>query len=94
VIVSLNQAEEYVEIQNLTEAAVSLRDWRLVSETGGESCRLRGTLEPDAVLRVWSRRGAPGFDCRLGRDIWSDDEADPAILYNAEGQEVSRFPSP
>lgn len=91
-IVNVDKVAEYAEIQNLTQAAVNLRDWRLVSERGSESCTLRGTLEPDEVLRVWARRGDPGFDCRLGREIWVDNEVDPAVLYDAGGQEVSRYP--
>ena len=91
-IVNVDKVAEYVEIQNLTPEAVNLRDWRLVSERGSESCALRGTLEPNEVLRIWARRGDPGFDCRLGREIWIDNEVDPAVLYDAKGQEVSRYP--
>ena len=91
-ILNVDRVAEYVEIQNLTQAPVTLRDWRLVSQNGDESCGLRGTLEPGEILRIWSRRGAPGFDCRLGREIWSDNEIDPAVLYNAQGEEVSRYP--
>jgi hypothetical protein len=91
-IIHVDKAAEYAEIQNFTSEPVNLRGWRLVSERGGEACPLRGTLEPDAILRIWARRGDPGFDCRLGREIWVDNEADPAVLYNAEGEEVSRYP--
>jgi hypothetical protein len=91
-IITVNKAEEYVEIRNDTNAPVTLRGWRLVSELGDQSCALRGTLEPDEILRIWSRRGNPGFDCRLANDIWNDNQVDPAVLYNAEGEEVSRFP--
>ena len=92
VIVNVDKAAEYVEIQNFTQAPVNLRGWRLVSENGNESCNLRGTLEPGDVRRIWARRGDPGFDCRLGREIWLDDELDPAVLYDPDGQEVSRYP--
>jgi hypothetical protein len=81
-----------VEVQNFSQTPVNLRGWRLVSETGDQLCNLRGTLDPNEVLRIWSRRGNPGFDCRLGNDIWLDDAADPAVLYNPQGEEVSRFP--
>jgi Lamin Tail Domain len=91
-IINVDKAAEYVEIQNFTQAPVDLRGWRLVSEVGNESCALRGTLNPNEVLRIWSRRGDPGFDCRLGRGIWSDNQADPAVLYNPQGEEVSRYP--
>ena len=91
-IIRVDKATEFVEIQNQTNAAVNLRGWRLVSEAGDQSCALRGTLEPDEVLRIWARRGQPGFDCRLGSNIWDDNSPDPAVLYNAQGKEVSRFP--
>jgi hypothetical protein len=90
----VNKPREYAEIQNRSPVAIDLRGWRLVSELGGESCELSGTLEPDEILRVWSQRGEPGFDCRLGRSIWRDRQEDPAVLYNPEREEVSRYPSP
>ena len=92
VIVIVNKPGEYVEIQNRTSGVVDLRGWRLVSEMGNQSCALRGTLQPDEVLRIWARRGEPGFDCRFGFNIWNDNTPDPAVLYNAQGEEVSRFP--
>jgi hypothetical protein len=92
VIIALDKVEEYAEIQNVSNEAVNLRGWRLVSEVGNQSCDLRGTLDPNEVLRIWSRRGSPGFDCRLGSSIWRDNEDDPAVLYNPQGEEVSRFP--
>lgn len=92
VIVAVDKPREYVEIQNRTNVAVNLGGWRLVSETGSQSCPLRGTLEPNAVLRIWARRGEPGFDCRFAFNIWNDNTPDPAVLYNSQGEEVSRFP--
>ena len=92
VIVNVDKVAEYVEIQNLMQAPIDLRSWRLVSEVGNESCGLRGTLNPNQVLRIWARRGNPGFDCRLGREIWIDTAPDPAVLYNPQGEEVSRYP--
>ena len=88
----MNKPAEYVEIQNFSQTPVNLSGWRLVSETGNQSCDLRGTLEPNEVLRIWARRGNPGFDCRFPNDIWRDNVADPAVLYNPQGEEVSRFP--
>ena len=91
-IIAVNKPAEYVEIQNFSQTPVNLRGWRLVSETGNQSCNLRGTLAPNAVLRIWARRGNPGFDCQFPNDIWRDNQADPAVLYNPQGEEVSRFP--
>lgn len=91
-IITVNKPAEYAEVQNFSPAPVDLRGWRLVSETGNQSCDLRGTLAPNEVLRIWARRGNPGFDCRFSNDIWRDNVADPAVLYNPQGAEVSRFP--
>jgi|SRR5215216_1720416 len=91
-IVDVDKVSEYVDIQNLTNAPVDLRGWRLVSEVGSQSCALRGTLQPNRVLRIWAHQGDPGFDCRFPSNIWRDNEPDPAVLYNPQGQEVSRFP--
>jgi hypothetical protein len=91
-IITVNKPMEYVEIQNRTNAILDLRGWRLVSETGNQSCALRGTLQPNEVLRIWARRGEPGFDCRFGFNIWNDNTSDPAVLYNPQGEEVSRVP--
>jgi hypothetical protein len=91
-IITLNMRDEYVEIQNTTNTTVDLQGWRLVSELGNQSCDLRGTLDPNEVLRIWSRRGNPGFDCRFSGNIWRDNADDPAVLYNPQDEEVSRFP--
>ena len=91
-IIAVDKQKEYAEIQNRTNAVVDLRGWRLVSEIGNQSCNLRGTLQPDEILRIWARRGEPGIDCRFGSSIWKDNAPDPAVLYNPQGEEVSRFP--
>jgi hypothetical protein len=91
-IIAVNKPAEYAEIQNFSQTSVNLRGWRLVSETGNQSCDLRGTLAPSQVIRIWARRGNPGFDCRFPNDIWRDNAVDPAVLYNSQGEEVSRFP--
>jgi hypothetical protein len=46
-------------------------------------------LKPGEVLKVWANRG-PGFDCQLPGEIWLDNALDAAVLYNPQGQEVSR----
>jgi hypothetical protein len=88
----MDKRAEYVDIENLTSAPINLRGWRLVSEVGNQSCALRGTLEANRVLRIWAQQGDPGFDCRFPNNIWRDNEPDPAVLYNPQGEEVSRFP--
>ncbi len=91
VIVAVHKVAENVDIQNVGPTAIDLAGWRLVSQVGNQSCNLSGTLGPGKVLRIWADRG-PGFDCGLRNEIWDDNQEDPAVLYNAEGQEVARFP--
>jgi hypothetical protein len=91
VILAVHKVGENVDIQNVSAEVVDLAGWRLVSQTGNQSCNLSGRLRPNEVLKIWANRG-PGFDCGLRNEIWLDNEEDPAVLYNAEGQVVSRFP--
>jgi hypothetical protein len=55
---------------------------------------LKGILEPKGVLRIWAGKGQSGISCGFKKDIWIDNEPDPAVLYNAYGEEVSRYPKP
>ena len=91
-IVAVDKANEYVELQNVGNAPIDLTGWKLVSETGSQSCTLRGVLQPNEVLRVWARKGDPGLSCGFSFNIWNDNQADPAVLYNSQGEEISRFP--
>ena len=91
-ITAVNKTMEYVDLQNIGNAPVDLRGWRLVSETGSQSCTLGGVLQPNDVLRVWARKGDSGFSCGYSFNIWNDNQSDPAVLYNAQGEEISRSP--
>ena len=90
-IVDVNKTEEYVEIQNFG-APVNLTGWVLLSERGEQSCELHGIIQTDEVLRIWAGTAETGYSCGFSRTIWTDNELDRAILYNPQGQEVSRFP--
>ncbi len=92
VIVSVNKQAEYVDITNQTDQAVDLTGWRLVSERGNQSCSLSGILESKTSLRIYAMSGSDGFNCGFGSDIWNNSQSDPAVLYNAQGLEVSRYP--
>ena len=91
-ITAVDKQLEYVDIQNAGGAPVSLSKWVLVSETGNQSCRLRGILQSKEVLRIWAGTGQVGLSCGFKNPIWLNQEPDPAVLYNADGEEVSRFP--
>ncbi len=97
VITGVDKELEYVDIQNTGGAPVSLAGWRLLSEVGEQSCLLKGILQAKEVLRIWAGEGpvgSTGINCGFKNRIWLDQEPDPAVLYNAKGQEVSRFPKP
>jgi micrococcal nuclease len=91
-IVSVNKHAEYVDIRNNKETAVDLAGWVLVSERGDQRCALNGSIQPGEVLRIWAGSGQPGFSCNSSGNIWSNSELDPAVLYDHQGQEISRYP--
>lgn len=93
VITNVNKQREYVDIANLGTEAQDLTGWWLLSERGAQSCALSGVLQPGATLRIWALAGDAdqgGFNCGFGSNIWNNDEPDAAILYDAQGNEVSR----
>jgi endonuclease YncB( thermonuclease family) len=91
VIVGVNKVDEYVDIANDSVVAIDLTGWALVSERGDQRCKLTGTIASGQTLRIWARSG-PGYSCNFSENIWNNSELDPAVLYNAQGIEVSRFP--
>jgi lamin tail-like protein len=91
-ILTVNKPEEYVDIQNTGNGPVNLDGWKLVSETGNQSCTLGGILQPNEILRVWARKGDTGLSCGYPINIWNDNQADPAVLYDPQGKEISRYP--
>lgn len=93
---AVNKVAEYVDIRNTGTQAQDLGGWRLVSERGNQSCTLGGILEPNQTLRIWalaSDIGQGGYNCGFGGPIWNNSEPDPAVLYDANGNEVHRFNS-
>ena len=94
VIVGVNKQAEYVDIQNQGGTDVDLSGWVLLSEKGSQACNLGGVIAGGQGLRIWamaSDAGNGGFNCGFGSNIWNNSESDPAVLFNAAGQEVSRW---
>jgi endonuclease YncB( thermonuclease family) len=90
-IVSVDKKVEYVDIQNMVNTDVDLAGWNLVSERGHQECYLSGILKAGEVLRIWSGSAqGDGFSCGYSNPIWNNSEPDAAVLYNAQGLEVSR----
>ena len=95
VIIYVDKELEYVDIQNAGIPTVNLKGWKLVSEVGNQTCYLTGILQPKDVLRIWAGRNHQvGLNCGFHNFIWIDNALDPAVLYNADGEEVSRYPKP
>ena len=93
IIVNVNKSAEYVDIRNDGGTAQDLSGWRLVSERGNQECSLGGVIGPGETLRIWALAedvGQGGYNCGFGGPIWNNSKSDPAVLYNAAGQEVSR----
>jgi endonuclease YncB( thermonuclease family) len=91
IIILVNKREEFVDIQNVGNIDIDLSGWNLVSERGHQECYLSGVIKPGEILRVWAGNAKEGgFGCGYGSPIWNNSEPDPAVLYNAQGVEVSR----
>ncbi len=94
-ITFVDKQAEFVDIRNDGGAAQDLGGWRLVSERGGETCPLSGSIGAGQTLRVWmldDDADKPGYHCNSSaRGVFSNSDPDPAVLYNAQGQEVSRY---
>ncbi|MCJ7654064.1 MAG: lamin tail domain-containing protein [Dehalococcoidia bacterium] len=91
------EPDEYVVIKNLSECYVDVSGWVLKNVNKiyplftFPSAML---LPPGAVIRVYTDEVHPetgGFCFYWGPgDIWSNDKPDIAVLYDAQGNEVSR----
>ena len=63
----------------------------------GEQCWLGGVIGPGETLRVWTLQrdqGKGGYNCGFGEEMWNDAEPDTAVLFDADGREVDRYPKP
>jgi hypothetical protein len=45
-----------------------------------------------SLLPAGRRTGISGFSCGYLINIWNDNQADLAVLYDSQGKEVSRYP--
>lgn len=93
VIATVNKGDEYVDIRNTGGTDQDLTGWVLLSEKGDQACPLAGILQAGQTLRIWARAedsDKEGFNCGFEDNIWNNDESDPAVLLNADGQEVDR----
>jgi len=94
------EPDEYVVIKNLSECYVDITGWELknISRPTIPSFTfprfMPVLLLPGAIIRVYTDEYNPetgGFTFYWGPgDIWSNDESNTAVLYDTEGNEISR----
>ena len=92
-IVAVDKRAEVVTIKNVGDAPQDLSGWVLVSERGNQRCALGGVLQPGQSLQIWALSedaDKGGYNCGFGTNIWNNSKPDPAVLLDAQGQEVSR----
>ena len=95
-ITAVDKRAEVVTIRNDGGAAQDLNGWTLRSEKGNQDCALYGSIQPGQSIQIWAESknaGNGGINCGFGSPVWNNSDRDNAVLYNREGQEVSRFNS-
>jgi len=89
------ESDEYVEIKNLGSEPVDLESWVIkdISEGYPSLTFPAYILQPGKSIRVYTNEIHPeygGFSFGSGNAVWNNSSPDTAVLYNAQGQEVSR----
>lgn len=93
-ISDLNKAEESVKITNDGDTEVNIGGWKLVSETGNQSFTFpKDTfINPGQTIELVSGGNVrPGEYVMAKGNIWNNSSPDPAVLYDALGNEVHRL---
>ncbi len=93
--VSQVESDEYVEITNRGNEPQELEGWVLkdISEGYPSFTFPSYVLAPGASIRVYTNEihnEWGGFSFGYGKAVWSNSDPDTAVLYDAQGNEVSR----
>lgn len=91
IISNVDKAGELVTIKNNSEQAIDLMGWKLLSVTGNQEFIFpEYILKANSIVTVAS--GDVEGDLIWGRgNIWNNSSSDPAILYDAQGNQVFRY---
>ena len=89
------ESDEYVEITNVGDQPQGLAYWVLKDISDGHPSFTFPpyTLAPGESIRVYTNEYHPewgGFSFEYGRAIWNNIQPDTAVLYDSQGEEVSR----
>lgn len=92
VIESIDLEGEIVKIKNNGTNDIDISGWKLVSVKGNQTYSIpSGTIiKAGAILTIASGKKATGDLKWSGAYIWNND-GDPGVLYDKDGNEVSRF---
>jgi len=94
-VVYRTESDEYVEITNLGDTSQGLKGWILMDISEGYPSLTFPTyiLQPGESIRVYTNEIHPeygGFSFGSGKAVWNNSSPDTAVLYNDQGDEVSR----
>lgn len=94
-IVSNVESDEYVEITNLGNEVVELKGWILkdISDGAPSFTFPSYILQPGKSIRVYTNEihsEYGSFSFGSSKAVWNNTSPDTAVLFNAEGQEISR----
>ncbi|MBN2286106.1 MAG: lamin tail domain-containing protein [Tissierellales bacterium] len=93
-ITKLDKRAEYVIITNEGSVDVDISKWVMVSEKGNQSFTFpSGTIiKAGASLKITSGDLAGTGDFTMDyATIWNNYDADPAVLYNSNNEEIDRY---
>ena len=89
-ISQVDKVKEVVRLRNNSAAEVDLEGWFIVSERGDQVCRLAGILKEGSELNIYGQEGKGGYNCSFTDQIWSNQNEDPAALYDPSGNLIDR----
>lgn len=93
-ISGLDKKAELVTINNKSDKDVDMTGWKLLSVTGNQQFIFpQYTLKAGGSVTVggYDSISISDFDWEEGKGIWNNSKSDPAELYNASGNLISRL---
>jgi hypothetical protein len=93
-ITNLDKVAEYVILTNNSGTDIDITNWRIVSEKGNQSFTFPNgsVLKAGASFTVTSGDLAGTGDFTMAQGtIWNNSDTDPAVLYDANGNEIDRY---
>ncbi|TJX13930.1 MBL fold metallo-hydrolase [Tissierella creatinini] len=93
-ISALDKKGELLTINSISDKDVDMTGWKLVSLKGNQQFLFPSyTLKAGTSVTVggFDSKDISDFDWEEGNGIWSNSDSDPAELYDASGNMVSRF---